>query len=99
MTATDDQQPGSAVLEQSKQKTETPKLYRVLLLNDNLIDGTLPNTLGGMEFMHTIALCSVHWHLLESPSSPIQACPSSDGPSTFPTPANLIASSQLHPDL
>ena len=35
MTATDDQQPGSAVLEQSKQKTETPKLYRVLLLNDD----------------------------------------------------------------
>ena len=35
MTATNDQQPGSAVLEQSKQKTETPKLYRVLLLNDD----------------------------------------------------------------
>ena len=32
---TSDQQPGSTVLERHKEKTETPKLYRVLLLNDD----------------------------------------------------------------
>ena len=32
---TSDQQPDSTVLERHKEKTETPKLYRVLLLNDD----------------------------------------------------------------
>ncbi len=32
---TSDQQPGSTVLERHKEKTETPKLYHVLLLNDD----------------------------------------------------------------
>ena len=35
MTATNHQEPGEAVVERSKQKTKTPKLYRVLLLNDD----------------------------------------------------------------
>ena len=30
-----DRQPGGAVLERRKDKTETPRLYRVLLLNDD----------------------------------------------------------------
>ena len=35
MTAHDDRQPGGEVLERTRDKTVTPKLYRVLLLNDD----------------------------------------------------------------